>query len=122
MLAAFGYLAVGGYTNVRGALLALAAAYVIASVFALRGSRWAVAISVAASALLTLRWLPVVVMNTWMFISGHELYQDSPGTIFIVASYAIVFAIPSTMILALFILKRKELWLSFRSQLPVSDA
>jgi hypothetical protein len=122
MLAAFGYLAVGSYNNVRGALLLAAATYVAASAVALRGSRWAIATTVVVAVLLLIRWLPVVVVNTWMFISGHELYRDSPGTIFIVAAYAVVFAVPAAIVCTLFYLNGKVLRFMLRSGTISGDA
>lgn len=122
IFAAFTYLAVGGYNDTRGALLIAASGYVGASIAALRGHRWAVGFTVIVSTLLSVRWLPMVVVNLWMFVSGHELYQDSPATIFIVVVYAVVFAIPSTVVCALFLFNRKELWFTLRTRARVADA
>jgi hypothetical protein len=55
-------------------------------------------------------WLPMVAMNAFMFISGHELYKDSPATILIVLSYAIVFAMPATTLCVLYLVHRKNIW------------
>lgn len=122
MLSAFVYLAVSGYNSTRGALLVAATAYVASSIAALRGYRWAVVLAVVVSTLLLIRWLPMVVVNFWMFISGHELYQDSPATIFIVAAYAVVFAIPSVAVCTLLALSRKELWFMLSRSTRGADA
>lgn len=53
----------------------------------------------------------MVVINFWMFFTGHELYQDSPATIFIVALNAIMFVLPGLLIYFLIFLDRKR-WLA----------
>jgi len=67
-------------------------------VFALLGKSWAIGVSVVMALLLMVRWLPVVSMNTWMFVTGQELYRDPPATTLVVISYAIVFAIPAAFL------------------------
>ncbi|NLV46408.1 MAG: hypothetical protein GXY07_18150 [Candidatus Hydrogenedentes bacterium] len=39
--------------------------------------------------------LPGVLLNMWMFCTGHDLYLDSPATILIVGIYAIVLDLPA---------------------------
>ena len=110
LLAEFAYLALGRYSHTRGVMVALSVAYAIIAILALRLQRWAVAVSVGVAILLMIRWLPMVVVNFWMFAAGHKLYQDSPATIFIVVVYAVVFAAPATLLSTLYVFKRKELW------------
>ena len=40
----------------------------------------------------------MIVVNTFMAFSGHELYRDSPGTFFIVIVYAMIFVAPATAV------------------------
>jgi hypothetical protein len=122
MLAAFAALALGTYSNPRGVLFGIAAGYLVASVMALRSHRWAIALVVLAATLVMFCSLPLVVLNTGMFFSGHQLYQDSPGTIFVVLVNAVVFAIPATSICILFVWRRHELWSRLRSKPTAADA
>jgi hypothetical protein len=110
MVSAFAYLVHGRYSDPRAILLTLGVAYAVISFFALVGRRWAIGIPVIIAILLMIRWLPMVGINTWMFMSGHELYQDSPATILVVLSYAVVFAIPSTILCSLYLVQRKQIW------------
>lgn len=110
MAAALLYLLMGRYSISRAMLFALGVIFIVMSVFALYEKRWAIAACVLIAVILMLRWLPVAVINTWMFISGHELYQDSPATILVVLSYAIVFAIPATILSTLYMFNRKSIW------------
>jgi hypothetical protein len=80
LLAAFAYLAVGRYSPTRGVMVALSVAYAIIGILALRRQRWAVAVSVGVAILIMIRWLPMVVVNFWMFAASHDLYRDSPAT------------------------------------------
>lgn len=96
-------------------LLGLVVGYVVIAVFTLLGKRWAWGISVIVAFSLMIRWLPMVLINAWMFISGHELYQDSPATIFIVLLYAVLFAIPATFLCGLYIWQRKRIWQLIRA-------
>lgn len=110
MAGAFLFLLIGLYSIPRAVIFALCIFFVVVSLLALLKNRWAIAISVLVAIILMLRWLPMVIINTWMFISGHELYQDSPATILVVLSYAIVFAIPSTILNILYFVNRKPIW------------
>lgn len=110
MLSAFAYLVHGRYSDPRAILLTLGVAYTVVSLFALVGKGWAIGISVIIAILLMIRWLPMVAINTWMFMSGHDLYRDSPATILVVFSYAVVFAIPSTILCGLYLVQRKQIW------------
>lgn len=113
MLVWFAYLALGRYSHSRGVMLALATVYAIVAIFTLRQQRRAVAVSVVVASILMVRWLPMVGVNFWMFITRNELYQDSPATIFIVAVYALVFAVPATLLCTLYFMKRRNLRMIF---------
>jgi len=114
MVAAFSYLIVGRYSNSRAIFLGIELCYVVISVFALLGKKWATGVSVVVALLLMLRWLPMASINTWMFVTGHELYRDSPATILVVISYGVVFAIPATVLSILYALHWKNIWKTVR--------
>lgn len=57
---------------------------------------WWVALPIPA--LFLFMYLPLVVLNFTLFLSGHERYQDSPATIFIVVLYALVMVLPASFI------------------------
>ena len=85
-------------------------AYLIAAIACLANVRvgWIVAILIPILPLL--RWTPMVAVNFWMFFTGHELYQDSPATIFIVAINAIIFVVPGLLIYVCLFLDRHQLF------------
>lgn len=120
MISAFAYIVHGRYSDSRAILLALSVTYAAVSFFALTGKRWAIVVSVVIAILLMIRWLPMVAINVWMFISGHELYRDSPATIFVVLSYAVVFAIPSTVLCGLYFAQRRQIWGILRNGTPTA--
>jgi len=104
------FLLFGKYSSPRAVFLALSVCFVIVAFQAISKNRWAVAISILVASLVMVRWLPMVVVNSWMFISGHELYQNSPATIFIVIINIIIFTAPSTALCISYFLNRKKLW------------
>jgi len=114
MTIAFSYLLIGAYSSLRAILVVLCICYIITAFNALFKKRWAVIISVLVAGLLMFRWLPMVVINIWMFSTGHPLYADSPGTILIVLINAILFAIPSTLLCVFYFVNRKKFgsWLA----------
>ncbi len=57
---------------------------------------WWVALPIPA--LLLFMYLPPVFHNFAMFLTGHELYLDSPATVFIVLIYALVLVMPALLI------------------------
>ncbi|MGH8243648.1 MAG: hypothetical protein ACRETY_09890 [Steroidobacteraceae bacterium] len=122
MLFAIATLAIGSYNNTKGTLLAAAVAFVVTSRVALRNRRWAICLAVFIAMLVMVWWLPMVIVNIWMFLSGHELFKDSPATIFIVLVGAILFAIPATILCVLYVLNRNELLLLLRNRLETVDA
>lgn len=110
MAGAFLYLVLGRYSEPRAVLLVICLVYIAISLFALAGKRWAIVMCIMVALLLTIRWVPMVAINAWMFATGHELYRDSPATILVVLSYAIVFAIPSLILCVLYFFQRKHIW------------
>jgi len=83
-------------------------AYVFISEQALYFTRWAVIIVILTALLLLLRWLPMVVVNFYMFFTGAELYLDSPGTILVVIPLTLLFAFPSLLLFCWFCIKYKQ--------------
>ena len=109
MLAGFSYLLLGGYSHSRAGIALLSVAYFVVAMQTLRHKRWAIVISILVAFLLMIRWLPMVIINSLMFITGDELYLNSPATIFIVFIDAILFAIPSTVLSVIYAVKYKTL-------------
>ena len=81
-------------------LLGMVLGYAGIASLALKKHKSAVAGSVVAAIVVAGRWLPMVLLNLWLFMSGDARYRDSPGTILGVVLYALIFAIPSTFLLA----------------------
>ena len=76
---------------------------------AIRRKHWAVVLTAVITIIMMCYWVPIVVVNTWMYLTGHALYLDSPATIIIVAIYAIIFAFPATVLSMMYFTKRKDL-------------
>jgi len=109
MVIAFASLLFGEYSHAKAMIFSLGLVYFALAILAFRGNRWAIILSVLTAFLLMLRWLPMVLVNAWMFITGHPLYLDSPGTILIVILYAAVFAMPATLLSVLYGIQYKKL-------------
>jgi len=116
MVIAFASLLFGEYSHAKAILFGLGLVYFALAILAFRGNRWAIILSVLTAFLLMLRWLPMVLVNAWMFKTGHPLYLDSPGTILIVISYTVVFAVPATLLSILYSFQYKKLLKLFRKQ------
>jgi len=101
MWLAFFILFVSAPSVPRAAILVALSAFIAVAFLAVRGSRWALVLSICVAVLLLVRWLPMVVVNFWMFFTNHPLYLDSPATIFIVGINAMLFAIPAAILLTL---------------------
>lgn len=114
MLVWFSYMAQVRYSHSRGVILIIAAFYVIVAILALRLKRWAIAVCVVVAALIMLRWFPMVIINLLMFIFQNAHYRDSPATIFIVAVYLVVFALPASLLCTLYFVKRRDLRVLFQ--------
>jgi hypothetical protein len=85
----------------------------VASIGIFTDCRWAWVVSIAfLAAYWVLRgwaaWVNFVV-NSYMFLSGHELYRDSPATILVVATYAVFGILPATCLLILAVISRRRL-------------
>ncbi len=114
MFVAFGALAVGGYTHSRGVFILASMAYVYIAVSALRMNRWMIGISVFIAAVAAVYSAPTVITNTWLFLTGHELFVDSPSTILVIALDAAIFALPATILSILYLLNSRSLARVFR--------
>ncbi len=86
---------------------------VVYSVFVvgiLRGSRRFLQLSVFLPALLVAITAPMVILDIFAFLTGHPLYLDSPGTIFVVLVIAIMVTLPSIVLLVVFWTCRREVF------------
>jgi hypothetical protein len=68
---------------------------------------WKLCLLLAVLAIL--RFLPWVAYNVYLFLSGGSPYVDSPGTIYVVVTEAILFVIPASAVLILAYLARRDL-------------
>jgi len=85
-------------------------AYVGLVLGAHRRNRWCMKLSVTPPLLVFLLTAPNVAYNFWAFISGHPLYQDSPGTIIIVGIMALCLTLPSALVLAAYWVNRRQVF------------
>lgn len=99
--------ATGGIVGVS--LVVISILYLAAAIACLKNSRIGWVIAIVIPILPLVRWAPMVFVNFWMFFNGHELYQDSPATIFIVAMNAFMFVIPGVLIYLCLALDNKRL-------------
>jgi len=87
--------------------------YVVASCGIFMDYRWSWILSIAflAGYWGLQGWMAGVnfAVNTWMFLSGHELYEDSPMTILVVFISAIFDVFPAMCLLILGALARKQI-------------
>lgn len=90
-------------TTYRATLLGLALCFVISSIAALQRHRWAVLLSMLFTIALAIRWLPMVVVNYWLYLTREPLYLDSPATIQLVHPKAALFAVPAVILLILYV-------------------
>lgn len=91
-------------------VLGLALLHLGVSILAVRRNRIALRLVIVAPVLAILRWLPVVVINWWMYEAGDPLFQDSPGVNIIVVLIAIVFVIPPGIFCAMYFKHRRAIW------------
>ena len=98
-------------------VLGLGALFVLVALLAVRGRPWAVVISMLVAVALLVGWLPMVVLNFWMFLTNHPLYLDSPGTILIVAVYAALFVLPSLILVALYAVQWRSVRLALHHRI-----
>jgi hypothetical protein len=81
---------------------------VVVGVF--RRSRRFLQLSVFPPALLVALSAPMVIWNVFAFLTGHPLYLDFPGTIVVVFVIAIMVTLPSTVVLAIYWARRREVF------------
>lgn len=110
MTVAFSYLLIGSYSHIRAAIVFLCIGYVIIAFQAFFKKRWALLISLLVVVLVLLRWLPMVILNFWMFYSEDALYVDSPATIFIVLIYTVLWVLPATILCLLYLYNWRTVW------------
>lgn len=60
-------------------------------------------------------YAPMVVQNTYMFLTNHPLYYDSPATIFVVVALALFFLLPPSLISVCLLLDRRRFVQVFRT-------
>lgn len=97
----------------------LSITYLAAAIACFANVRIAWVVALVIPILPLVRWTPMVVVNFWMFFTGHELYHDSPATIFIVATNALMFVLPGLFIYLCIALDRKRL---FSTLFPATTA
>jgi len=106
-----------------GVALAL---FVVASAGIYADCRWAWIISVAflLGYWILRGWLAWAnfVINSYMFLTGHELYRDSPGTILVVAIYAVFGIFPATGLLILGAISSGHILAVLRGRHPLVSA
>jgi len=107
----FSILLISSYSHIRAIIVFLCVGYVITAFQAFLNKRWAVLISIVVAILILIRWLPMVVLNFWMFYSEDALYLDSPGTIFIVLINSVLLVLPATILCLLYLFNWRAVWL-----------
>jgi accessory gene regulator protein AgrB len=109
MFIAFALLEIGLHTATRLVMLSLTILYLGVAILALRGWRWALLLSVAVALLEVVWWAPALITNMWMFVTGHELYQDSPATIIVVLIEALLLVIPAAVLCIAYAVQWRQL-------------
>ncbi len=94
------------YKHTQKFFTLIALLYFLATVGLFFNKRLAWFLSILCPILIFLYCGTLVSYNFLMFFAGHELYKDSPATIFIVAIYGLFTAVPSGIMLFLFWLNR----------------
>ena len=112
---AVGYFVQNGLNGSRLIVLSLSLAYIYVAFAGVDRKRWAVFFILLVSLLIFIRWVPMVTLNFYMFLDGHELYLDSPGTILVVIPLAVIFAFPSLIMIIAIALNFRKLILFFRN-------
>ena len=95
-------------------------AYAIASFGIFWDSRWAWILSIAflAGYWILMGWIGLVnlVVNFYMFFSGHELYRDSLLTILVVVAHATLGILPAGVLLILGVICRRHIFEALKGQ------
>lgn len=71
---------------------------------------WCARLLILPPLLLVLSSVPMVLYNFYAFASGNPLYQDSPGTILIVALFALFLTVPSALVLTAYWNQRQQIF------------
>lgn len=121
LVSIFGILTLASPSLVGVTFGVISIVYFVATLACLANSIRGWIVALAFPILPLLRWTPMVVVNTWMFFTGHELYRDSPATIFVVATYAVIFVIPGFLIYLCLILDLKRLLAVLLPPNPIID-
>lgn len=117
MWLAFCILFVGAPSVPRAVIVLVLSIFIAVAFFAVYGNRWALILSIGVAVTLFILWSPIIIVNFWMFFTNHPLYLDSPLTIVIAGIYAILFAIPSTLLVMLFSLQWRQVKNALRSNI-----
>lgn len=104
--------ATGGTVSIS--LVIISILYLAAAIACLTNCRIGWMIAIVIPILPLVRWTPMVFVNFWMFFNGHELYQDSPATIVIVAMNGFMFVLPGVLIYLCLALDNKRLLTALR--------
>ena len=109
LLAAYGALAF--HRPVLGSVIywAFWLGYVGLVLGAYRRYKWCMKLSVTPPLLVFLLTAPNLAYF-WAFISGHPLYQDSPGTILTVGTMALCLTLPSALVLGAYWANRRQVF------------
>lgn len=97
-------------TFYAGAMLAAFAAtlYAWIAISLYRGARWAWWLSLAVSLAVLFPTVPLVFYNIFMFLSGNEIFQDSPGTLLVLLVFSATTLMPAFAVLCLLLLARRR--------------
>jgi len=103
-----------GFTNSRGVVIAVSAAYVIVAVLALRLQRWAVAVSIVAAIFVTVRFLPFFAEHVWYFFSHPDravpvLFHDWLVAFCTATVLGLVTAVPAAVLCSLYLLRLRDI-------------
>ena len=104
----FAWLFLGAPDPSRGLWWAAASGFVVIGLMAHRRRRWALVASGVVSVAALGYWSPFVAVNAYLYATGDPVYLDSPGTILVVALDAVLFVIPSAVVLSLWFLRWKK--------------
>jgi hypothetical protein len=74
-----------------------------------RGKPWAWWASLAMPVFIVVNTAPNIVYNFILFLRDDPLFQDSPGTIYIVGISALLFLVPAVTLFVMLLAKRRTL-------------
>ena len=117
-LIALALLLVYGVLAARGLTLSAVLYWVFLLIYAglvfgtYRGSKECARLSAAPPVLVISLTVPNVAYNFYSFFSGHQIYQDSPGTILVVGVAALCLTVPAAVLIGVYWVKRKEVFVA----------